>query len=869
LCTCTGPRLFFFPTGTAAGWEWNRRAHAEPFFLLRAMNTSLKINLLLFLAALALPLGLAAQTAPSAIRATISGTAASGAAQAEPLPFATVLLRHAEATDTSLVASGQTALNGTFALPQVPAGAYRLRVLALGYQSLAQAVRVAPGQPSVALGLLKLRPASQQLGEVQVTGQQAVVQQELGKTIINVEKDLSSVGGTAVNVLENVPAVAVDATGTVSLRGSSNLTILIDGKPAGTSNGGPGPRLDQIPASQIAQVEVMTNPSAKYDASGAGVINIITKKNKKEGWNGQAALVVGTGDKYSPSLSLSRHHGKATWNLGYDGRDQLYRTRSNSQQTALVADGLTTSRLYTTQDGTGTEHNRNHSLNLGLNYELPKEQTLSVSVQPHWEHSTELDNQTLTQQTVGEPSVTTQYGQSVAEVKVTVVESSADYRRTWEAHKGRELTASVGGVKIDANIPVSQLLTGGAKPAGFRQAQQVNAQIYFGQIDYTRPSADGKGKLEVGLKGQVLRNTGSTAMRKPTSTDPSPEFELDAMNSFAYSFTQVMPAAYATYSQQLAHGWSAQGGLRTEGTFINGGVANRDAAVNRQYVNLFPSATVARELGKEPGQNRLQFSYARRLNRPDFMQQLPIQFYQDPRNYRQGNAGLLPEFSHNLELGHQLNLANGASLTNTVFARFTQGAIRRIRTIDALATRDNGVGVVTRETFDNVGTTNSFGLETTWAQPLAKWWRISASGSVYFSQIAANALNTANRQALAGTARLANNFTPRPGLDVQLTGNVRSRVLTAQGRQLATGSLDLALRQRLFGERAALTLRVSDLLNTNVRRTEIATPELQTSLYSKQETRIGWLGFTWYIGATKAKAGRIEAAPSGGGGFGG
>jgi len=836
------------------------------FFIPRAMYYALKINSLLFLATLGLPLSLAAQTAPTPTRATVSGTAVDGGAKAEPLPFATVLLRHAEAADTSLVTSSQTALDGKFELPQVPAGAYRLRVLALGYQSLAQAVRVAPSQTSVALGLLKLRASSQQLAEVRVTGEKAVVQQELGKTVINVEKDLSSVGGTAVNVLENVPAVAVDASGTVSLRGSSNLTILIDGKPAGTSNGGPGPRLDQIPASQIAQVEVMTNPSAKYDASGAGVINIITKKNKQEGWNGQAALVVGSREKYSPSLSLSRHHGQATWNLGYDGRDQLYRTRTNSQQTALLPDG---SSLLTGQDGTGIQHNRNHSLNLGLDYTLPKEQTLSLSVQPHWEHQTETDNQLLTRQTAGSSTVTTQHGQELADVKVTVLESSASYRRTWEAHKGRELTANAGAVVIDANIPVSQLLTGGPAPAGFRQQQQVNAQIYFGQVDYTLPSADGKGKLEAGLKNQVLRNTGSTAMLVPTSLDPNAEFVRDAQRSFDYRFVQVMPAAYATYSRQLAHGWSAQGGLRTEATFLNGGLTDGRASVNRQYISLFPSATVAKELAKEPGQSRLQFSYARRLNRPDFMQQLPLQLYQDPRNYRQGNPSLLPEFSHNIELGHQLNLKKGASITSTVFARFTQNAIQRIRTIDTLATRTANVGVVTQETFQNLGSTTNLGLEMTWAQPLTKWWRVSASGSLYRSQIATNAGNAANRSALAGTARLANNFTPRKGLDVQLTGTVRSTVLTAQGRQLPTGGLDLALRQRLCSDRAALTLRISDLLNTQVRRTELATPELQTSLYSKYETRVAWLGFTWYIGATKAKAGRIDNAPSGGGGFGG
>lgn len=839
------------------------------FSTLHIMDYSLKINSLVLAASfstwLALPQAAQAQTTPAASTTTLTGTALDGGAKAEPLPFATVLLRRAEVADTSLVTSAQTSLSGAFELPKVPAGTYRLRIQAMGYQGLVQAVRVAPGQATLALGTLKLRAATQQLAEVKVTGEKAVVQQELGKTIINVEKDLSSVGGTAVNVLENVPAVAVDASGTVSLRGSSNLTILIDGKPAGTSNGGPGPRLDQIPASQIAQVEVMTNPSAKYDASGAGVINIITKKNKKEGWNGQAALVLGTRDKYSPSLSLSRHHGKATWNLGYDGRDQLYRTNNRNAQTALLPDG---GSLFTTQEGIGTEHNRNHSLNLGLNYDLTSEQTLSVSVQPHWEHETDLVNNTLTQQASGSTSTTTQVGQERTDVKVTVLETSADYRHTWEAHKGRELTANAGLVDIDANIPVSQLLTGGPAPAGFRQLQQVKAQIYFGQVDYTLPSADNKGKLETGLKMQTLRNTGSTALFTPTA-NPEDEFVRDATRSFDYNFTQVMPAAYATYQRTLAHGWSAQGGLRSEATFLNGGVADGRANVNRNYVSLFPSATVARELGKEAGQSRLQLSYARRLNRPDFMQQLPLQLYQDPRNYRQGNPNLLPEFSHNLELGHQLNLSNGAAITTTVFARFTQSAIQRIRTIDTLATRTANVGVVTQETFQNLGNTTNLGLEMTWAQPLTKWWRVSASGSLYRSEIAANALNTANRAALAGTARLANNFTPRKGLDVQLTGNIRSTVLTAQGRQLPTGALDVALRQRLFQDRAALTLRVSDLLNTQVRRTQLATPELQTSLYSKFETRVAWLGFTWYIGATKAKAGRIDAAPSGGGGFGG
>ncbi|MGI4874004.1 MAG: TonB-dependent receptor domain-containing protein [Janthinobacterium lividum] len=826
------------------------------------MNTSLKISFLLASFGL-LPAAAFAQTAPAATRATVAGTAQDGATH-EALPFATVLLRHAEPADTSLAASGQTTLEGAFALSQVPAGHYRLRVLALGYRPYSQAVAVAPGQASAALGVLKLNAASQQLGEVQVTGQKAIVQQELGKTVINVEKDLSSVGGTAVNVLENVPSVAVDATGTVSLRGSSNVTILVDGKPAGISNGGSGPRLDQMPASQIAQIEVMTNPSAKYDASGAGVINIITKKNKPEGWNGQANLTLGTRDKYAPSLSLSRHHGRATWNLGYDGNDQLQRETSTSTQTALLGPG---NSLYTTQEGTGTNHNRSHGLNLGLSYDLSKEQNLSLNVHPNWEHHTELNDQTLTQQTVGSPTVLTQYGQQSVDVRVSLLEGDASYRHTYEAHKGRELTASVTSVNIAADIPVGQTITGGTAPGGQRQNQHVGGNLLFTQLDYTRPTANGKGKLETGVKLDASFNRGSTETL--TASDATGTYVRDATRSFDYTFTPIQPAGYVNFQQQLPQRWSAVGGLRAEGTFLSGELADGRAALSQRYVSWFPTATVARELGKEDGQSRLQFSYARRINRPDFMQQLPLQLYQDPRYYRTGNPNLRPEYSHNLELGHQLNLASGTSLTTTVFARFTDNAIQRVRSIDTTATRLSHLGVVTAETFQNLGTTTNLGLELTYAQPLTKWWRLSLSGSLYRSQIATNAADAANQAALAGNARLSNSFQPRKGLDVQLTGNVRSTVLTAQGRQLATGGLDLALRQRLFQDRAALTLRVSDLLNTQSRRQELATPELQTALYSKRETRVGWLGFTWFIGATKAKAGRIESAPQGGGGFGG
>ena len=464
-------------------------------------------------------------------------------------------------------------------------------------------------------------------------------------------------------------------------------------------------------------------------------------------------------------------------------------------------------------------------------------------------------------------------------MKVTVLETDGNYRRTWDAHKGRELTANFGSVLIDANVPVVQRQyaeagSGSVPQPGTRQLLDLLANVQYGQVDYVHPLADGKGRLEMGAKVERQGNKGSNSFGYATSETRPDDFQNDPARSLTYTSNQVVPAAYVTAQHSLGTKWNAQAGLRSEYTYLSGnvvggeGIAQR-GSLSQDYLSFFPSALISRDFGKEAGQNRLQLSYARRLNRPNFMQQLPLAIYQDPRSYRLGNPRLQAEFSNNIELGHQLTIGQ-ATITSTAFARITTNSIQRLRFVDTLATRlaGTGAGLITAETFDNLGTTTNFGAEFSLNQPLVKWWRLNASTSIYRAQIAGNGIAN-NRTAFIATARLTNNFTIRPTLDLQLSGNVRSAQLTAQGRQLASGQIDLALRQRLFSDRAALTLRIADLLNTQQYRNEIATDALSSTRYSKDESRVGWLGFTWYIGASKAKPGRIEAAPQGGGGFGG
>ena len=834
-------------------------------------------RLLLGAAAIALlPFGAAtAQTTPATGTGRISGRLVEAGTKA-PVPFSDVLLLRA--ADSTFVAVAQTSEQGGFKALNLPYGTYLLRVQDLNYRVLRRRFSLTASASAIEFPAFEMAAAAAtKLSEVVVTGQKAAVVEDLGKRIINVEKDLGSVGGTAANVLENVPSVSVDVNGTVSMRGTSNVTILIDGKPAGTSNGGAGgPRLDQIPASRIAQIEVITNPSAKYDAAGGGgVINLITKKETRTGTNGTAAVNLGTADKYSGNLSLSRKVGKATWTAGYDGRDVTYRSHGHSEQTAVLSP---TQTVRTTQQGVGSETHRNHSVRVGVELELPKNQSLSLNVSPNLERNLEGESQDLTQQTNNGPVQRTR-GRQDLDVKVKVLEADGNYRRTWDAHQGRELTANFGSVIIDANVPVVQRQyaeagSAGVPQPGTRQQLALLANVQYGQVDYVHPLADGKGRLEMGAKVERQGNKGSNTFGYASSETRPDDFVNDPTRSLTYNSNQVVPAAYVTAQHSLGKKWNAQAGLRSEYTYLSGdvvggeGIAQR-GSLSQSYLNFFPSALISRELGKEAGQNRVQLSYARRLNRPNFMQQLPLAIYQDPRSYRLGNPRLQAEFSHNIELGHQLTVGQ-ATITSTGFARITTNSIQRLRFVDTLATRlaGAGAGLITAETYDNLGTTTNLGAEFSLNQPLAKWWRLNASTSLYRAQIAGNGIGN-NRTAFIATARLTNNFTIRPTLDVQLSGNVRSAQLTAQGRQLASGQVDIALRQRLFSDRAALTLRVADVLNTQQFRNEIATDVLSSTRYSKDESRVGWLGFTWYIGASKAKPGRIEAAPQGGGGFGG
>jgi outer membrane receptor protein involved in Fe transport len=770
----------------------------------------------------------------------------------QPLPFANVLLLRLP--DSTLIGNTQTAANGTFALTNLALGRYVVRTEALGYRPVRRTASLDAAVPVVRLGEWLAVPTAVQLGSVVVQGEKAAVVNELGKTILNVDKDLNSAGGTAADVLQKVPSVAVDDNGQVSLRGNASVTLYLDGKPAP-----PNLRLDQLPASRLETIEVITNPGAQYSAQGTGgIINLVQKKQDQPGWNGNALVTVGTRDKYTASFSGNRQVGKLNFSGTVDGLSNRFQGRSALQQVATV-DGRTT---RTDQTGASTRLQTNHSLRLGVEYAFSDEQRLSLTAQYYAEkfHTT----QDFATRLARDPTPAFLLrNQNTQADNVYGNRVSGTYRRTWAASPGRELTASASYYLDGGTVTTQQRVLDG--PASYaRNARQqlldVTIQMPSGQVDYVHP-LDEKRRWEAGVKTDALLTPGTSDYA--VQATPGGEFVRRDTGSYRYTYRQLIPQAYGSYRHK-AEVWEYQAGLRVEFTGLSAQVLPTGTARQR-ILNLFPSATVARTL---PHDQRLQFSYSRRVNRPNFLQLIPLPFYSDARNYVVGNVDLRPEYVHVAELAHQLTWRT-TTLNTTLFGRFASQAIQSLRTIDTLATRRSGQpDFITRTSYANFGNTASYGLELSLTQPVTKWWKLTANGSYYRNQVASYS-GDGTRANFTGTAYLLNQFSPTKTLAVQLSGDYRAPLVVPQGRLLAVYGVDVALRQRLFGDRAALILRVSDVFNTRRQYTQLAAEGLASDLQTKYETRVGYLGFSWFLGAHKA-ASTMEDQPRGDtGGMGG
>lgn len=700
--------------------------------------------------------------------------------------------------------SGET---GEFSI-EVPYGVFYADVEYMGYKSFTTpSFTISPEKGTHDLGVVKLEASANALDEVVVQAEKSTMELSLDKRIFNVGKDLANAGGSASEILMNIPSVSVDPDGGIKLRGSGNVRILIDGKPSGLVSFKGGGGLQQLQANMIERVEIITNPSARYEAEGmAGIINIVLKKERKEGFNGSVEVITGHPVNYGGAANLNYRHRKINFFINYSlayriqpGIGSTYQEVYNNDSTAFLK-----------QNNDGIVKGFNTNIRGGLDYFFSEKSILTASYLYRRSKAIRETNITYEDYLFNLQNLRsiTRRRQDEKETEPNS-EYVLSYKRTFD-RKGKEFNAEVR--YLDNWETSDQLFTqnavnenGTVIPSQTFLQNSLNdefeKQLLF-QVDYVQPIGK-EGKFETGLRSSFRDMVNDYVVNNKDANGqwvPIPGL----VNYFIYD--ENIHAAYGIIGNKTKK-VSYQAGVRAEWTDVKTTLRATNEVNPRQYFNFFPSAHLSYEL---PRQNALQVSYSRRVRRPFYNDLSPFFTFSDSRNFSGGNPDLNPEFSDVFEIGH-IKYFDKGSLGSSIYYRDTKGKIERIRTVNA-----EGFA----STFpQNLLGEKSFGAEFSGQYNVAKWWKLDMNFNFFQANIDGSNINELyKRQTYSWFARQTSRFSLPNKLDIQLRGNYEAAQKTAQGRRLPLYYFDLSASKEILKGKGTLNLNVMDIFNTRVFR---------------------------------------------------
>jgi len=730
----------------------------------------------------------------------LSGKVVDGGTQA-PLSYATISFFAAK--DSALVAGNITDDAGMFSIEAAP-GTYFVKIEFLSYQTKTIPNLTISGERSSGdMGTIALQPQATTLNEVVVQAEKSQLQMSLDKKVFNVGKDLGNAGGNAADVLDNVPSVQVDVEGNVSLRGSENVRILIDGKPSGLIGLSSANGLRQLPANLIDKVEVITNPSARYEAEGmSGIINIVLKKDVRKGVNGSFDLTTGYPDNHGAAINLNYRTQKLNLftNYGITYRDSpgggtLYQE---------VYGGDTT--FITTQNSTRSRGGWSNNVRAGADYFLNDKNTLTGAFTYRGGKQTNISTLEYRDylQTLDDPTAISLRTDDETEDELNF-EYALTYKRTF-AKEGQELSADVRfqenneteNSDLNERFFTPEMITTGEPDLLQRSYNKEGERLLAVQLDYVQPVGK-DGKFEAGLRS-TFRNIGNDYLVEEFANDAWTIFP-GLSNNFRY--TENIHAAYLIYGNKKGK-FSYQAGMRAEWSDIVTELLQTGEENDQNYLNLFPSMHVSYDL---PSQNAVQISYSRRLRRPGFRELNPFSTFSDNRNFFTGNPDLRPEYTDAFELGH-IKYWENASLSSSLYYRRTEGKTDRIRTLN-----DDGVTFLTRP--ENLLSEDSYGLEFVASYSPVKWWTINGSFN-FFRAITdgGNLGDSFKADTYSWFTRGTSRFTVFKNTDLQVRFDYRAPQQNTQGRRRAMYSIDLGASRDILKQKGTVTLSVRDLLNS-------------------------------------------------------
>lgn len=717
-----------------------------------------------------------------------------------PMEYANVAVYRKQ--DAKMVSGGIAKGDGSFEISGLPAGAYYLEAAFIGFEKKTiDDIKIAQGALSVNLGTIPLTASSQKIGDVNVVAERNRVEYKIDKKVVNVENDINAAGGTAVTALENTPSVDVDIDGNVSLRGSTNFTVLIDGRPSVLSG---TDALKQIPSSAIQNIEIITNPSVKYDPDGmAGIINVVMKKNVLSGVNGVFNAHAGTGDKYGSDLMLN--FKKKNYNLffGANWADETEKGSGKSTRESYSGDTIT----YLVTDGRRDRTRNVKSVKLGSDLYLSEKTTLTLAGQvgnyafdglgggkihkylyPAGADTFSVQNNVSTRNGnfwTGNVNFQTKFNQDGTHK----LEGSFFYRNrvSNENENDDEFLANSG--YIPTNEYLSRVMT----------LDHSNSGNYRMNLDYTLPLKN-EGRFEAGLQSRLEDETDNFNFKmfdKATSSFiDNPLYTSNLINK------DHIFSAYSTLAGKIVS-FGYQVGLRGEynkRTIEDNGLTDNIYKLDR--FDYFPSVHVSYNFAND---NQLMASYSRRIDRPDGHDLDPHPSYMNQYTIRIGNPNLKPEYTDSYEMSYLLKFGE-SFVSFESFYRTTNDLMTHVQQMK------DGIIYMTS---DNMNRDFSIGGELMGNLNLTKWFLLNASTSIYNYIIKGQILGASiDKQSTNYNAHLNATFKFSPDSRLELTGYYRGPSVSAQGDTKSMFFSNLAYRQDFMKKKLSATLSVRDILGT-------------------------------------------------------
>lgn len=792
----------------------------------------------------------------------VSGKVVDGQSN-QPIEYANVVIYRWK--DSTVVNGTVTNPEGNFTIEKLMNGRYFMKVSYIGYATKRfDSLTVRPGNSNFEYAAIKLTPKNVNMNEVVVKSERDAASFNLDKKVYNVDKNMANSGGTAVEVVQNIPAVQVDADGAVSVRGNSNITVLVDGRPAQLAGFSGSDVLAQIPASQIESIELVTNPSARYDPEGTGgIINVILKKKSNLGVNGSVMANAGSKGRYNTSINGNLRGENFNVFSSYDGRF-FNMTGSGSTIRNSNFNGVTG---VLDQSSTSKNNMNNHSINLGGDYYLADKEfvTLNTSFRfGNWGGTNVNTNKDY-----NSTNTLTSYfdRQSESDRDNGSGNYTLSYKKTWD-NKVQELTGdlmySQSSMNSISDITQKYYDTGFGTliaPSLQKTKSDNTNKMFLAQANYIQPMASW-GRFEGGFKSMIrdmmMENTYS-AFNFSTNT-----WGASSLVDNAYDYKEQVHALYGIYSNGFGS-FNMQVGLRAEQAIIDGGDPLKGQSFTADYFEVYPTVHLRYSLGNF---DEIQLSYSKRIDRPQNRQLNPYEDRTDSLNIVKGNPNLRPQFYNSLELGYTTVLSKTALVTN-LFYRINDNLISTISTL-----MPSGI---TYSTYENVSQGSSYGAEFIITQPISDWMRINGTFSFYNSKVEDNGTLGGSRESnswrtmLNAQATISEGFVLQsmifynsPSILLQMGGGGGMRGgggggdfgggggmffggSSSQSKMKELYWVDLMLRKDFLDGQLSATLRVSDIFNTRKFDTETTANNFTSISKRLMDSRIVNLGLTYRL----------------------